>query len=614
AAIALFVAALGAFVFARELGRSETASLVAAVGWAFSACVVLYTQTAMGFATALLPLLLAGVRRRSFALLVAALALTALAGHPESLFLNVLTGAAYGVFELVRRRERTLRTIGIAAAAGVVALLVCAVAILPLVEAIPQSVEYRLKRDAPWLEPSGAQSMAVLATNVFPHLHVRPWLKPHLGLVPAETAAVGSLVLALAIFAAWRVRSAETWFFTALAMMGIAIGTEWPPLMRALRAVPLMDVTQMQRLVFAAALALAILAAFGVDAIARRGARATLATVLLLLCIGMFLLSRSVVLGAPSYGKWRVAAELVFLAAAVVRPRAAVLLALVFAQRALSEIDTFSTFPVAAVEKRVAAFAPMAEAREPFRVVGRGAALPPATNIHYRLEDPRGYEALTFLPLFVTEPLWCGRGNDVWFNRVDDLTRPFLSFLNVRFALQRDGEDVPPGWHRVASRDGLSLLENERVLDRVFVPKRVAMTDMAAEEMVRRMEEASDFRDVAWIASNDPGVRENGPGSIALRAYSRGGRYSFAADMQNDGWVVVSDSAWKGWRAWIDGRATEVGRANAAFLAVHVPRGKHDVRLEYRPASFVIGGWISVVASVAYLLYVLYVDRRRVAH
>ncbi len=637
AAIALFLAGCGAFLFARELDRSEAASLVAAIGWSLSASVVLYTQTAMGFATALLPLLMMATHRRSVPLLVVALVLTTLAGHPESLFLNVLAAGAYGVFDLVRRRERALRTIGVATIAGVLALLICAVAILPLLEAIPQSYEYQLKANQRWEQPSAARVLAVLATNFFPHLHVRSWTSPPLAFVPAETAAVGSLVLALAVFAVWRVRSAETWFFCGLAVAGIAIGTEWPPLMRALRTLPLLDVTQIERLAFAAALALAMLAAFGVDALPR-GFRLTGVAVLAIVAIGTLVLSQTVQLAPAAYGHLRVFAELAFLALAIVRPRAWALVALVFAQRAVSEINTFGTFParaayppvgvlslrasggpVAAAVPRLSKAAAMpphsiGASRMPFRIIGRGSALPPATNVYYGLEDPRGYEALTFHRLFVTEPLWCGRDARVWFNRVDDLTRPFLSFLNVRFALQRDDEDVPAGWKRIASRDGLTLLENERVIERVFVPRRVALTDMTDEQLVDRMQGATDFRDVAWIASTTPGVHDNGPGTIELRDYRRYGRYRFYAHMGNDGWIVISDSAWKGWRASIDGKPAAVYRANAAFLAVRVPRGKHLVRVWYRPWSFVIGGWISVLTGAAYLFYVLYFDRRRVAH
>ncbi|MGZ8780633.1 MAG: YfhO family protein [Thermoanaerobaculia bacterium] len=62
--------------------------------------------------------------------------------------------------------------------------------------------------------------------------------------------------------------------------------------------------------------------------------------------------------------------------------------------------------------------------------------------------------------------------------------------------------------------------------------------------------------------------------------------------MEDDGWVVVSLPAWRGWCAYVDGRRVETRFANHAFLGVHVPRGTHRVRLVFLPTSFVVGGAI----------------------
>jgi uncharacterized membrane protein YfhO len=59
--------------------------------------------------------------------------------------------------------------------------------------------------------------------------------------------------------------------------------------------------------------------------------------------------------------------------------------------------------------------------------------------------------------------------------------------------------------------------------------------------------------------------------------------------MEHDGFVVISEAAWKGWRAYVDGRPSKIVRANHAFLSVSVPAGRHSIRLTYLPQSFVIG-------------------------
>ena len=98
---------------------------------------------------------------------------------------------------------------------------------------------------------------------------------------------------------------------------------------------------------------------------------------------------------------------------------------------------------------------------------------------------------------------------------------------------------------------------------------------------------------MAWIeAATGQHERPNGPGRVSIRR--RGSTYKLPADMENDGWIVVSDSAWEGWRAYIDYHRVQMQTANIAYLSVFVPRGHHRVTLRYLPRSFVVGRVISL--------------------
>lgn len=631
AAIGLFLAGLCAFLFARELDCSEAASLVAAIGWALGASNVIYIETAMGFATIYAPLLLVAVRRvvrtpgvAAGALLATTLSLTVLVGHPESLFLNVLTGCVYALFELVRRRAAPWRAIATGLAGGVVSLLLCAIFLLPLLEALPQSAELGSKQSFgdKTRGVRGEQVLATLATDLFPHLHLRDWVSPRLSYIGAETAAVGSLILALAAYAVWRRRSSDAIFFAAMTLICMLIGARWAPVADLLQYLPLLEITLHDRLAFMAALGLITLAALGADRLLQtrdfRAAAIVFAITFAFLGGGMLWLQRNVIVATTTadVGRYRVFAELFFLALAAlvfafrppVRIAAIALIALLAGQRLLSESDTFGTYPAAAAYPPLPILEPLREVREPFRIVGRGLMLPPATNTFYGLEDVRGYEALTLLQFVNTWTFW-SEPHGIWFNRVDDLTAPFLSLMNVRFALQSAGLDVPPGWRVITQRDGAMLLENERVANRVFVPARVGTGGATTMELLDRLRAVQDFRAMSWITT--PGAieeHENGPGRIVLRARSRGGEYRFDAHLQLDGWVVISESSWKGWRAYVDGKRVRLSRANMAFLGIPVPAGKHDVRVVYLPSSFVTGRAITF-ATLAMLFIASVVAR-----
>ena len=66
---------------------------------------------------------------------------------------------------------------------------------------------------------------------------------------------------------------------------------------------------------------------------------------------------------------------------------------------------------------------------------------------------------------------------------------------------------------------------------------------------------------------------------------------------QQPGWLVLLDSWDKGWKATVNGRGTEVMRANYNFRAVAVPAGTSTVDFSYQPASFTVGGWITVLST-----------------
>lgn len=62
--------------------------------------------------------------------------------------------------------------------------------------------------------------------------------------------------------------------------------------------------------------------------------------------------------------------------------------------------------------------------------------------------------------------------------------------------------------------------------------------------------------------------------------------------------LVVTDSYYPGWHATVDGRRVPLLRANGYQRAVAVPAGRHNVALEYRPASFATGAAVSVASLI----------------
>ena len=637
AAMTFFLAGFGAFVFARALGCSELAALVAAAGWMFSGNMAFFVGWPLARAWAWLPLIFFAVRLvvneasvRAGVILMIALTLLIFAGHPESLLHVTAVGAAYGLFEIVTTRRRIGHVIAIAITAGIVALALTAIFLLPFLEASQQTVEIYQRQQfrtmpLPFM-PERIQHRA--ASTVFPFWGGQPWRDSVTPEWNPQTARTGSIVLALALAALIVARRRkETWFFFGLALVCLCAAFDAPPVSNLLHRLPLFDIALNERLAFAASCSLSILAALAVDALAAAGVGRARRNTAMMATVVAF------ALGAGTWLSWRhelragvdpdvirivAFAELLPLAIIAIllaaqtplRIALPLVLVLILGQRIVEDGSIYPSLPQDVFYPKIPIIRAIpTNTSEPFRVAGAHFVLIPDSAALYQLEDPRGYEAMTFARLADTYPLW-SIPQPVSFNAIGDLQPPFLSFLNIKYAIVPNSVNVSEGWREVMKDRSAKLFENMRVLPRAFVPRRVRY-EQRGEPVLGGMKAAKDFADVAWIEVPElqPHEIANGPGTLTIRRDGSG--LSIDATMAADGWVVASQSAWKGWRAYIDGRRVQIHLANLAFLGVFVPAGRHHLRLQYLPESFTRGRDISFATLGVLIVAAVYPSARR---
>jgi hypothetical protein len=79
------------------------------------------------------------------------------------------------------------------------------------------------------------------------------------------------------------------------------------------------------------------------------------------------------------------------------------------------------------------------------------------------------------------------------------------------------------------------------------------------------------------------------------------------ASLIDSGILVLADSYYPGWKAYVDGRETRILKANHFFRAVALAEGEHVVEFKYDPLSFKIGAWISLFTITGILAITLFV-------
>jgi hypothetical protein len=68
------------------------------------------------------------------------------------------------------------------------------------------------------------------------------------------------------------------------------------------------------------------------------------------------------------------------------------------------------------------------------------------------------------------------------------------------------------------------------------------------------------------------------------------------ASLERPGIVMLTDSDYPGWNAYLDGRRVPILVANYLFRGVLAPAGTHHIEFHYEPQSYLYGGLISLVA------------------
>jgi hypothetical protein len=642
ATFTFFLALLFTFAFARALGLGEIASLVAAAGYAFCAMLVHFLGVPLGRTWSYLGLVLFAVRwlvrgtdgthetyrtdetHGAAILLTIAFVLAIVAGHPESLMQVVTTGAVYGVAELLVARRRA-RPVVLAVAAGVIALLLTAIALLPFQEVAPDTLEYKIRQDfyqgKPLPYPPEVLPRRV-GMSLFPWFWGQPERGNHLPGIDPTNFRVGSIVLGLACAALVVSRRKVTLLFAAIAVGSLWIGLNAWPLAQLVHALPLYDIAINERFILSGVFALAVLAAIAVDALGsqpRWKVWLPLLTVGVLLTIGtVYFRPRQLAVGVePSLMTMLALAELVPLAililllalrtpARIVLPA---LLVLVLLQRTVEDGRIYPALPERMFYPSVPILRHMqADHSEPFRMAGLHYTFIPDSSGLYGLEDARGFEAMTLFRMTETFPFW-SRHQTASFNIIYDKSRPFLSFLNVKYLIAKHDEQPDEQWKLVREDRGTRLFENTRVLPRAWVPPNIRYEQLPVA-VLYSMQQASGFAEKAWIEAPEypPHDIANGPGTLTYRRTGSG--YDIDARMDGDGWVVVSETHWPGWRAYVDGKRVQARYANHAFLGVYVPKGTHKVRLVYQPEGYTRGRNITLVTVVALVVGWFFMNRR----
>jgi hypothetical protein len=209
-----------------------------------------------------------------------------------------------------------------------------------------------------------------------------------------------------------------------------------------------------------------------------------------------------------------------------------------------------------------------------------------------------------------------------WYYPVDHIDSPVLDLLNVRYltASGAGAERVAADqrFHLAATLPGEQVFENPHVLPRFFLVHDIRRVGSLAEAQ-SVIRSGFDFSKSAIIGDSSVAGRADSISAapIAAGAADAVQTVSYGPDAleittRSDapGLLVLSENDYPGWRAWIDGKPTQIYAANIAFRGVAMPAGNHRVRMEFHPQILIFSIGITIATAIFLITLGFRVPRR----
>lgn len=185
---------------------------------------------------------------------------------------------------------------------------------------------------------------------------------------------------------------------------------------------------------------------------------------------------------------------------------------------------------------------------------------------------------------------------------------PVFHMLNTKYIIQKDAQGVD------------QVYNNPDALGAAWFVKGVRFENGAAEVM----NALSNFnpKDTAVLFAADRNNVSAGAVDSAAQVqllYNNNDEVAYMTNAATAGFAVFSEIFYsKGWKAYIDGKEAPIVRTNYVLRGLSVPAGNHQIKFQFKPASYYTGNTISTIASILVFVYLalaawqLYKNRNRI--
>lgn len=156
------------------------------------------------------------------------------------------------------------------------------------------------------------------------------------------------------------------------------------------------------------------------------------------------------------------------------------------------------------------------------------------------------------------------------------------------------------------------IYRNNTVMPRAYIVHRAEKL-LQKEKIIERLKNPHfDFRKSIIVEKDLPPKMlfcNHSPvsdGSFVTIVDYQPNRVELEATMENDGFLVLSDTYYPGWKAYVDGTQAEIYPANYMLRSLYLTQGTHHITFVYAPLPLQAGAGISLLTLLGVAVFLWY--------
>jgi hypothetical protein len=177
---------------------------------------------------------------------------------------------------------------------------------------------------------------------------------------------------------------------------------------------------------------------------------------------------------------------------------------------------------------------------------------------------------------------------------------------------------LSPGQFDLVYDEEVKIYRNNHAFPRAFVVHEAEVVS-GVEGAIERMKEGQfnpaqtaviegDLQPARLAALTEG--RAAGGSSVEFTEH-RDNEVKLRVETERPGLLVLSDTYYPGWQAYVDGEKTPIYPTDAALRSVYLEAGEHEVRFVYSPGTFKLGTAISGLSLLALAAFAAWDPVRR---